>query len=585
MSLDRGQCVELGEQIARLSDGTITPEEFGRLETVLAGDPKAREFYRDTMALDAELGWSFGGAALRKVPKRWAPQGRRKGWMIAASVAAAAALYLILAPLRSRPDSKPEPVSVVRPDESPVARVVESDGVLERISPSGESVALKAGDSILKGQTVSTGGGGSSATVEFPDKTRLELSPETMARLVSGPEEAKRIIFTSGVLRVDAAPQPEGRPLVLSTAQAEIVVRGTRFLVSSAAPEVTRVDMESGTLQIVRPSDGRSFEISAGSYAVIESGREPMVVRPAPRDISQPQRTLGFGGARSIGFLPDGKGLLAASSRMVMTWEEGGNSPRKFGVRDRKGESGFGVVSQDGSTIALWSREGELILWDVAGKKERFAFGLKGKDNQILAISPNGDRVAVVDSDTPRQGVIRIMSALDGTLLHTLATESVAVRSLAWSPDGGTLAAGAAFKGKKEHKIILYDASSATLRTTLVGHARAIQALAFSSDGRRLASSGQDGVIHLWNRDTLVLERSLEGHQRQIGALLFSPDGKRLAGGSGEGETWVWDSATGDVSAILKVGRHCVWGLAFSPDGKSLATVGCNLPVMVWSLP
>ena len=150
-----------------------------------------------------------------------------------------------------------------------------------------------------------------------------------------------------------------------------------------------------------------------------------------------------------------------------------------------------------------------------------------------------------------------------------------AITSLAYSPDGKTLASGS-----KDSTIMLWDIAG---RRTLMGHASAVESLAFSPDGRRLASGscvGRDcvrGEIRLW--DVALGQQigtSLIGHQKSVGSLAFSPDGKTLASSGLDGTLLFWDLTTRKRSLPLRLatghGNDSIGiALAFSKDGTTLA--------------
>jgi predicted NACHT family NTPase len=76
----------------------------------------------------------------------------------------------------------------------------------------------------------------------------------------------------------------------------------------------------------------------------------------------------------------------------------------------------------------------------------------------------------------------------------------------------------------------------------LVGHSLGVNTVAFSPDGNTLASGSDDNTIILWDISTQQpIGEPLTGHSGSISSLAFSPDGKILVSGSSDDTVKLWD--------------------------------------------
>ena len=91
-----------------------------------------------------------------------------------------------------------------------------------------------------------------------------------------------------------------------------------------------------------------------------------------------------------------------------------------------------------------------------------------------------------------------------------------------------------------------------TLSPSLSG-SKPLRAVAFSPDHHILAVGGDDGVIRLWDSNTLQLIRRMpaRGRTGDVRRLAFNDDGSKLIAAGFENAIRVWDVASGEVSLTL----------------------------------
>ena len=87
--------------------------------------------------------------------------------------------------------------------------------------------------------------------------------------------------------------------------------------------------------------------------------------------------------------------------------------------------------------------------------------------------------------------------------------------------------------------------TSPRLRAILKGHTQAVYSVAFSPDGKTLASGSRDQTIKLWDVQTGKERATLKGHTDPVPSVAYSPDGKTLASGSEDKTIKLWHVATG----------------------------------------
>lgn len=155
------------------------------------------------------------------------------------------------------------------------------------------------------------------------------------------------------------------------------------------------------------------------------------------------------------------------------------------------------------------------------------------------------------------------------------------VSSVAFSPDGKTLASGSA-----DQMIKLWDVASGTELRSLSGHTGVVWSVAFSPDGKTLASASKDQTVKLWDVVSGRELLTLKGHTDDVWSVAFSHNGKMLASGCLDKTIKLWDVAKGSELRTLKGHTDAVWSVAFSANDEILASGGGkDHAVKLWDLP
>jgi GAF domain-containing protein len=173
---------------------------------------------------------------------------------------------------------------------------------------------------------------------------------------------------------------------------------------------------------------------------------------------------------------------------------------------------------------------------------ERFAVKINPRQfaEVPLAFSADGKLLAIGSGD-PDVKIVTLLETDAGRQVGRIETASGGNYSLAFSPDGMTLAV--ACRGKP---IQLFEVASGGFRASVEGDGDAGTCVAFSPDGRWIAAGGGPDrpTVRVWSLPSGKLVKKFVGHKGWLKQVIFSPDSKRVLSASEDTNALLWDVTT-----------------------------------------
>ncbi|MCI0461315.1 MAG: hypothetical protein L0Z62_30575 [Gemmataceae bacterium] len=464
---------------------------------------------------------------------------------------------------------------------------------------------------VLEGQET-----GARAATFSPDGKLLAVVTDTKLFVWATTGGAPRAILEAGGRPLySPAFSPNGKLLTASGGRPQVEEKEVRLWdTGSAGPdfgkELLRLD---GVYTWNGPfsPDGKLLAVSLPPTAEVRL----IDLDPGSPSYLQPLKTLPDTGA--LLFASNGQTLFCRRrDGTIQVW----NTNRKsadFGKEQpalgKQARVSFGGLSADGKRLFTRTQDGEVVCWDIAGRRELgrwqtpslFAHLLRGnvmagatpggalhlwrlpagKSGEALATpqalqapagkplrfeaSPDGQAVAIAMQD----GSIRL--ARPGGKYVDLIGGTESVTLLAFSADGRLLVSAApAPQGpaRKLGEARVWDVATGTLRRTLEGAPADPRSLSLSADGQTLLMWNLNGMARLWDTSTGKPRAPLAEALSANSQALVTRDGKRVVlRNSASNALSVWESATSRPLMRLLQPTGFVSATAFAPNGRLIA--------------
>lgn len=263
--------------------------------------------------------------------------------------------------------------------------------------------------------------------------------------------------------------------------------------------------------------------------------------------------------------LPNGSIVSGGADGVVKTWSLTDARETQSLTVSRNAVTSI-AVSPDGSFLAVGSSDGQISVWNRLTGKRLVEMQAHGSSVQALQITADG--VMVISGSADK--TIRMWRVLRAARKNEM--DRLEYKSNIAAHDGSVTAVALA-NGDAMIATVSEDGYLKTWRLDggLVGRAkvcdRGVSSVAFSPDGRTIATGDNEGRVRLWNAQTCAPSPSVFLHDKDkpVYALAWTPNGKVLVSGGADKTIRYWNIETGQKIKSIAAHDGAVKALAVVP--------------------
>ncbi len=247
--------------------------------------------------------------------------------------------------------------------------------------------------------------------------------------------------------------------------------------------------------------------------------------------------------------------------------------------------------SSDGAYLALPGARGSDSIWLYDLRNQRLAPQLLAYDGGVSTLVFRPDRPQILFGG--ESGSVHLWQLDPGAesgyveQLY-LNAHAGAVSALAFSADGNRFVSAGAeayshLPGERKWAAIVWDMTTVAQQALLSGHQGLIRSIAFSPDGTTLATGGEDGALRFWDANSGAGQATLD-MEAAVMAIDWSEDGGHIAVAldRAANNLLVVDAATRATARTWQASAAGVTSLAFDQSGAMLLVGAREGLLSIW---
>ena len=204
----------------------------------------------------------------------------------------------------------------------------------------------------------------------------------------------------------------------------------------------------------------------------------------------------------------------------------------------------------------------------------------------MVRFAPNGEMIASGDWG----GSIKLLDVPNLETQAVLRGHKGMIGGISWFPSA-TLPEGNVSKeslnlasSAQDGEVHLWSLAQDTPIATLSGHSARVCRTDFHPSGTYLASASYDTTWRLWDINTTSELLLQEGHSKEVYTVSFNTDGSLIASAGLDSIGRIWDLRTGRTIMLLESHVAPIHGLDWSPDGVRVLTGSADGFAKCWDL-